>query len=55
MSMRYPTEIFEVTKEIVENWERFSVIISDGFRFEDVQDPLVTASTPGSAVIVTFE
>jgi len=56
-SMGYPTEIFQVTKDITENWERFSRIISHRFPFADVQQALTTASTPGAAdkVVVTFE
>jgi 2-desacetyl-2-hydroxyethyl bacteriochlorophyllide A dehydrogenase len=55
-AMGYPTEIFQVTKEIAENWERFAVIISDRFEFADVQKALETAATPGAAdkVVVTF-
>lgn len=56
-AMGYPTEIFEVAKEIAENWERFAVIVSDVFPFSDVQAALETASTPGAAdkVVVTFD
>jgi threonine dehydrogenase-like Zn-dependent dehydrogenase len=52
-----PTEIFQVTKDITENWERFSRIISHRFPFADVQEALTMASTPGAAdkVVVTFE
>jgi hypothetical protein len=55
--MGYPTEIFEVTRDITEHWERFSPIISHRFPFADVQQALTTASTPGAAdkVVVTFE
>lgn len=55
-SMGYPTEIFEVTKEIAEHWEKFAVIVSDQFDFADVEQALTTASTPGAAdkVVVTF-
>jgi hypothetical protein len=31
MSMEYLREIFEVTQEIIDNWERFALIISDRF------------------------
>ena len=56
MSMGYPTEIFEVTNDIVAEWEKFAVIISDRFDFADVQDALAFAGTPGAAdkVVVTF-
>jgi 2-desacetyl-2-hydroxyethyl bacteriochlorophyllide A dehydrogenase len=55
-SMGYPTEIFQVTKEIAQNWERFSLIISHRLPFADVENALTTASTPGAAekVVVTF-
>ena len=56
-SMGYPTEIFEVTREIAEHWEKFAVIVSDRFDFADVRQALVTAGTPGAAdkVVVTFD
>jgi len=56
MSMGYPTEIFEVTKDIVAEWEKYALIISDEFDFADVQQALTLASTPGAAdkVVVTF-
>jgi 2-desacetyl-2-hydroxyethyl bacteriochlorophyllide A dehydrogenase len=56
-AMGYPTEIFQVTKDITEHWERFSPIISHRFPFADVQQALTTASTPGAAdkVVVTFD
>jgi 2-desacetyl-2-hydroxyethyl bacteriochlorophyllide A dehydrogenase len=56
-AMGYPTEIFEVTKEIEENWARFALIVSDRFPFADVQKALETAATPGAAdkVVVTFD
>ena len=56
-SMGYPTEIFEVTRDIVENWQKYAVIISHTFSFEDVQDALRCAATPGAAdkVVVTFD
>jgi 2-desacetyl-2-hydroxyethyl bacteriochlorophyllide A dehydrogenase len=56
-SMGYPTEIFEVTTDIVENWQKYAVIISHTFSFDDVQDALRCAATPGAAdkVVVTFD
>ena len=56
-SMGYPTEIFEVTSDIAANWEKYAVIVSHTFGFDDVQDALRTALTPGAAdkVIVTFD
>lgn len=56
-SMGYPKEIFEVTKDIVANWEKYAVIVSHTFPFEDVAEALRTAATPGAAdkVVVTFK
>jgi threonine dehydrogenase-like Zn-dependent dehydrogenase len=56
-SMGYPTEIFEVTKDLAANWEKYAVIVSHAFGFDDVQDALRTALTPGAAdkVVVTFD
>ena len=56
-SMGYPTEIFEVTRDLVANWEKYAVIVSHTFGFDDVQDALGTALTPGAAdkVVVTFD
>ena len=56
-SMGYPTEIFEVTRDLAANWEKYAVIVSHTFGFDDVQEALVTARTPGAAdkVVVTFD
>lgn len=56
-SMGYPDEIFEVTKDIVANWQKYAVIVSHTFAFDDVQEALRTAATPGAAdkVVVTFD
>jgi 2-desacetyl-2-hydroxyethyl bacteriochlorophyllide A dehydrogenase len=55
-SMGYPDEIFEVTKDLVANWEKYAVIVSHTIPFDDVMEALKTASTPGAAdkVVVTF-
>jgi threonine dehydrogenase-like Zn-dependent dehydrogenase len=55
-SMGYPQEIFEVTKDIIANWEKYGVIVSHTIPFENVDEALRTASTPGAAdkVVVTF-
>jgi 2-desacetyl-2-hydroxyethyl bacteriochlorophyllide A dehydrogenase len=55
-SMGYPDEIFEVTEDLIANWEKYAVIISHTFPFDDVNDALKTATTPGAAdkVVVTF-
>jgi L-iditol 2-dehydrogenase len=56
-SMGYPTEIFEVTKDIIDNWEKYAVIVSHTIPFGDVEEALTIASTPGAAdkVVVTFD
>ena len=55
-SMGYPTEIFEVTEDIIEHWEKFAEIISDCIPFDDAVSAFEKAATPGAAdkVIVTF-
>ncbi|MFT4230460.1 MAG: zinc-binding dehydrogenase [Microbacterium sp.] len=56
-SMGYPTEIFEVTDDIVENWEKYAVIVSDLLPFDRALEALELAKTPGAAdkVVVTFD
>lgn len=56
-SMGYPDEIFEVTADIIANWEKYAVIVSHTIPFADIKEALKTASTPGVAdkVIVTFD
>ena len=56
-SMAYPTEIFQVTGDLAASWEKYAVIVSHTFGFDDVQDALRTATTPGAAdkVVVTFD
>lgn len=55
-SMGYPDEIFEVTEDLVANWEKYAVIVSHTIPFADVDEALRTASTPGAAdkIVVTF-
>lgn len=55
-SMGYPDEIFEVTKDLIANWKRYAVIVSHTVPFDDVDEALRMASTPGAAdkVVVTF-
>ena len=57
MSMGYPTEIFEVTDDIIANWEKYQLIISDRFPVDDVLRALEVAATPGAAdkVMVTLD
>jgi threonine dehydrogenase-like Zn-dependent dehydrogenase len=56
-SMGYPNEIFEVTKDIIANWERYAVIVSHTIPFDNINEALRTASKPGAAdkVVVTFK
>ncbi|BBE21355.1 hypothetical protein MN0502_02380 [Arthrobacter sp. MN05-02] len=56
-SMGYPTEIFEVTDDIIENWEKYALIISDRLPFRRALEALTLASTPGAAdkVSVLFD
>jgi 2-desacetyl-2-hydroxyethyl bacteriochlorophyllide A dehydrogenase len=55
-SQGYPTEIFEVTAEIVEHQERFAKLISHRVPFSEVDKAFQLAMTPGAAekVVVTF-
>jgi len=52
-AMGYPTEIFEVTDDIVENWEKYAKIISHRFPFDQTLEALQLAATPGAADKVT--
>lgn len=49
LSRGYPTEIFEVTQDIVADWRRYERIISHRVPFEQVHEALRLASTPGAA------
>jgi len=55
-SMGYPTEIFEVTPQLAEHWERFAKLISHEVPFDQVEHAFELATTPGAAekVVVTF-
>jgi L-iditol 2-dehydrogenase len=55
-SMGYPDEIFEVTKDLVANWDKYALIVSHTIPFDNVGEALELASTPGAAdkVVVTF-
>ncbi len=55
-SMGYPDEIFEVTEDIVANWEKYALIVSHTIAFDQVGEALELAGTPGAAdkVVVTF-
>ncbi|MFE1835682.1 zinc-dependent alcohol dehydrogenase [Streptomyces sviceus] len=56
-SQGYPTEIFEVTPELVEHHERFAQLISHRVPFAEVDRAFELALTPGAAekVVVTFD
>jgi threonine dehydrogenase-like Zn-dependent dehydrogenase len=55
-SMGYPAEIFEVTGDLVANWEKYALIVSHTIGFDSVGEALELARTPGAAdkVVVTF-
>lgn len=56
-SMGYPTEIFEVTEDIIANPDTYATIISDRLPFDRALDALQLAATPGAAdkVVVVFD
>lgn len=56
LAMGYPTEIFEVTRDLVEHWERYALIVSDVLPYAEVERALTLAATPGAAdkVVVTL-
>lgn len=55
-SMGYPDEIFEVTRDLVANWQKYALIVSHTIGFDNVGEALELAQTPGAAdkVVVTF-
>lgn len=57
LSMGYPTEIFEVTEDLVNHWERFAHLVSHQIPRADALHALELAATPGAAekVVVVFE
>jgi threonine dehydrogenase-like Zn-dependent dehydrogenase len=57
LAMGYPTEIFEVTDDIVANPGKYAEIISDRIPFDQALEALSLARTPGAAdkVVVTFD
>ncbi|MFE7978929.1 zinc-binding dehydrogenase [Streptomyces shenzhenensis] len=56
-SQGYPTEIFEVTPDLVEHRSRFARLISHRVPFTEVERAYALALTPGAAekVVVTFD
>lgn len=57
LSMGYPTEIFEVTDDIVAHWEKYALIVSDQIPAAETKRALELAQTPGAAdkVVVVFD
>ncbi|WP_319447187.1 MULTISPECIES: zinc-dependent alcohol dehydrogenase [unclassified Mycobacterium] len=55
-SMGYPDEIFEVTRDLIANWQKYALIVSHTVPFADVGQALELAGAPGAAdkVVVTF-
>lgn len=55
-SMGYPDEIFDVTRDLIANWQKYALIVSHTIPFADVQSALRLAATPGAAdkVVVVF-
>ncbi len=56
-AMGYPSEIFEVTSDIVANWQKYALIVSHTYPFDDVDAALTAAATPSAAdkIVVTFD
>ncbi|WP_396893686.1 zinc-binding dehydrogenase [[Mycobacterium] wendilense] len=56
-SMGYPTEIFEVTPDIVADWQTYAKIISHTIDFDDLPEALELVATPGATekVVIVFD
>jgi 2-desacetyl-2-hydroxyethyl bacteriochlorophyllide A dehydrogenase len=56
-SQGYPTEIFEVTPQLIEHYDRFAKIISHTVPYSEVSRAFELALTPGAAdkVVVTLD
>lgn len=56
-SMGYPDEIFDVTEDLIANWQKYARIVSHTIPFDRVDEALATASKPGAAdkIVVTFD
>ncbi|MCG7631800.1 alcohol dehydrogenase catalytic domain-containing protein [Gordonia McavH-238-E] len=56
-AMGYPTEIALAAERIADDWEKYAVIISHTVPFDQVDEAVRLASTPGAAdkVVVTFD
>lgn len=57
MAMAYPTEIFEVTDDIIANADKYRKIISHVMPYSKVMEAIELAGTPGAAdkVVVLFD
>jgi threonine dehydrogenase-like Zn-dependent dehydrogenase len=56
-SMGHPTEMFEVADQMADHLDLFARVVSDRYPFDEVQDGLTAASTPGTKgkVVITFD
>ena len=56
-AMRYPAEIFAVTKDLIENWEKYAVNIDQTVPFSEVTQALESSAAAGAGgkVVVTFD
>jgi hypothetical protein len=54
--MKVSVDFLNLMSNEIANWEKYAVIVSQTIPFDDVNDALKTASTPGAAdkVVVTF-
>ncbi len=54
--MGYPDEIFQVTEDLVLNWQKYALIVSHTIPFENIGAAFELAGKPGAAdkVVVTF-
>lgn len=57
LSMGYPDEIFQVTDDIVANWEKYALIVSDVIPFDRSDDAIDLAGRPGATdkVVIVFD
>jgi hypothetical protein len=56
-AMGYPAEIFDGTKDLIENWEKHAVIIDQTMPFSKVGQALESSAAAGAdgKVVVTFD
>jgi L-iditol 2-dehydrogenase len=55
-SMGYPDEFFQVTEDLIANWQKYAAIVSHTVPFDGFAEALEMAGTPGAAdkIVVTF-